>query len=276
MYRRALPPQNNEGYLWEEGPNSFQPSMPILRMAADSGVKDELVFGDPEAPRFVWWENKLRPVPGGLLARSPHPSSLHSPSAFTPPPAPQPLAAAPLRCHARLYQRAARTTRRRRTCLCSTSCRLLARSELALARRVRRALPSHRPCPLHCTAHRLHPLCSAAPGSQRVCATARRLPLGGVGASSHSSPDRILSGHPSSRSQQVTPPATFLAARSLPACHAHTHLSSQGSPPAGLRPPPPDYEESVEQFVRRNLVRLPRRTHRSLLIPRSHSLAPVA
>jgi len=89
-----------EGYLWEEGPNSFQPSDPVLTMAVrsslaptptrffffffsdplrrremlnglglgaraqvDSGLKDDLVFGDPNAPRFVLWEGKLRPVP---------------------------------------------------------------------------------------------------------------------------------------------------------------------------------------------------------------------
>lgn len=50
-------------YLWEEGPNSFQPSQAVLKMAVDSGLKDELVLGDPNAPRFVWWEGKLRPVP---------------------------------------------------------------------------------------------------------------------------------------------------------------------------------------------------------------------
>ena len=29
----------------------------------DSGLKDDLVLGDPNAPRFVLWEGKLRPVP---------------------------------------------------------------------------------------------------------------------------------------------------------------------------------------------------------------------
>ncbi|PIN20107.1 Protoporphyrinogen oxidase [Handroanthus impetiginosus] len=52
-----------DGYLWEEGPNSFQPSDPVLTMAVDSGLKDELVLGDPNAPRFVLWNGKLRPVP---------------------------------------------------------------------------------------------------------------------------------------------------------------------------------------------------------------------
>ncbi|KAL6501426.1 hypothetical protein OROGR_026559 [Orobanche gracilis] len=52
-----------DGYLWEEGPNSFQPSDPMLTMAMDNGLKDELVLGDPNAPRFVLWKGKLRPVP---------------------------------------------------------------------------------------------------------------------------------------------------------------------------------------------------------------------
>ncbi|XP_054785136.1 protoporphyrinogen oxidase 1, chloroplastic [Prosopis cineraria] len=52
-----------DGYLWEEGPNSFQPSDPMLTMVVDSGLKDDLVLGDPNAPRFVLWNGKLRPVP---------------------------------------------------------------------------------------------------------------------------------------------------------------------------------------------------------------------
>ncbi|KAI0518595.1 hypothetical protein KFK09_006031 [Dendrobium nobile] len=52
-----------DGYLWEEGPNSFQPSDAVLSMAVDSGLKDDLVLGDPNAPRFVLWNGKLLPVP---------------------------------------------------------------------------------------------------------------------------------------------------------------------------------------------------------------------
>jgi len=57
-----------DGYVWEEGPNSFQPSDSMLQIAVDSGCDKDLVFGDPKAPRFVWWENKLRPTPSGLDA----------------------------------------------------------------------------------------------------------------------------------------------------------------------------------------------------------------
>lgn len=55
----------SQGYLWEEGPNSFQPNDSMLKAAVDAGVADQLVFGDPKAPRFVWWEGKLRPTPSG-------------------------------------------------------------------------------------------------------------------------------------------------------------------------------------------------------------------
>nr|AAF00194.1 protoporphyrinogen IX oxidase [Cichorium intybus] len=52
-----------DGYLWEEGPNSFQPSDAMLTMVVDSGLKDDLVLGDPTAPRFVLWGGDLKPVP---------------------------------------------------------------------------------------------------------------------------------------------------------------------------------------------------------------------
>lgn len=59
---------SGDGYVWEEGPNSFQPNDSMLQVAVDAGVDKDLVFGDPKAPRFVYWEKKLRPVPSGLDA----------------------------------------------------------------------------------------------------------------------------------------------------------------------------------------------------------------
>jgi len=55
----------DDSYIWEEGPNSFQPNDSMLQAAVDAGVDQELVFGDPTAPRFVFWENKLRATPSG-------------------------------------------------------------------------------------------------------------------------------------------------------------------------------------------------------------------
>ncbi|GAX80836.1 hypothetical protein CEUSTIGMA_g8271.t1 [Chlamydomonas eustigma] len=54
-----------DGYIWEEGPNSFQPNDFMLQIAVDAGVADRLVLGDPTAPRFVYWEKKLRATPSG-------------------------------------------------------------------------------------------------------------------------------------------------------------------------------------------------------------------
>eukprot|EP00879_Flechtneria_rotunda_P004310 GHRR01004560.1.p1 GENE.GHRR01004560.1~~GHRR01004560.1.p1 ORF type:complete len:570 (+),score=195.70 GHRR01004560.1:132-1841(+) len=57
-----------DGYTWEEGPNSFQPNDAMLQAAVDAGVDKDLVFGDPTAPRFVFWDKKLRATPSGLDA----------------------------------------------------------------------------------------------------------------------------------------------------------------------------------------------------------------
>ncbi|KAL8232760.1 hypothetical protein R6Q57_002538 [Mikania cordata] len=56
-----------DGYLYEEGPNSFQPNDAMLTMVVDSGLKDDLVLGDPTAPRFVLWGGGLKPVPSNLV-----------------------------------------------------------------------------------------------------------------------------------------------------------------------------------------------------------------
>ena len=58
--------KNEDGYLWEEGPNSFQPNPAILRLAKDLGCIDELVLADPTLPRFVYWQDRLFALPGAL------------------------------------------------------------------------------------------------------------------------------------------------------------------------------------------------------------------
>ena len=34
-------------------------------MQVDVGIADDIQLGNPKAPRFVFWENKLRPTPSG-------------------------------------------------------------------------------------------------------------------------------------------------------------------------------------------------------------------
>ncbi|OIP76421.1 MAG: protoporphyrinogen oxidase [Oscillatoriales cyanobacterium CG2_30_44_21] len=55
--------QNNEGYLWEEGPNSFQPAPELLRLAVNVGLEDQLVLANGKLPRFVFLKGKLNAIP---------------------------------------------------------------------------------------------------------------------------------------------------------------------------------------------------------------------
>ena len=34
-------------------------------LQVDANIAEDLVFGDPKAPRFVFWDRKLRPTPSG-------------------------------------------------------------------------------------------------------------------------------------------------------------------------------------------------------------------
>ncbi len=54
------------GFLWEEGPNSFQPNPFILKLAKDLDLLDELVLSDPSAPRFVYWNDELQALPSSI------------------------------------------------------------------------------------------------------------------------------------------------------------------------------------------------------------------
>lgn len=57
--------RKEDGYIWEEGPNSFQPGDPILEVACDVGLRDDIVLADPSSYRFVLWEGRLRALPAG-------------------------------------------------------------------------------------------------------------------------------------------------------------------------------------------------------------------
>jgi oxygen-dependent protoporphyrinogen oxidase len=52
-----------EGFLLEEGPQSFLLTAPMMEMIRELGIESELLRADPRAPRFVLLRDKLQPVP---------------------------------------------------------------------------------------------------------------------------------------------------------------------------------------------------------------------
>ena len=59
---------DDRGYVWEEGPNSYQPGDPILTVACDAGMRDDILLADPNSDRYVLWDKELRALP----KRHPH------------------------------------------------------------------------------------------------------------------------------------------------------------------------------------------------------------
>jgi oxygen-dependent protoporphyrinogen oxidase len=58
------------GFLVEAGPNSFQAAVPALQLVEEAGLWDDLLSPTPNAPRFVYWDGKLRKFPFGPLSFS--------------------------------------------------------------------------------------------------------------------------------------------------------------------------------------------------------------
>src|SRR5215470_9836702 len=58
------------GYQVEAGPNSFQAASSALQLVEEAGLWDELLAPVPKAPRFVFWNGKLRKFPFGPLSFS--------------------------------------------------------------------------------------------------------------------------------------------------------------------------------------------------------------
>jgi oxygen-dependent protoporphyrinogen oxidase len=56
------------GYQVEAGPNSFQSAAPALQLVDEVGLWDDLLPPAPQAPRFVYWDGKLRKFPFGPLS----------------------------------------------------------------------------------------------------------------------------------------------------------------------------------------------------------------
>ena len=58
--------RDEEGFLWEEGPNSFATQPSIVRISHELGIDDQLVFADESLPPWVNHNGKLHPLPKGL------------------------------------------------------------------------------------------------------------------------------------------------------------------------------------------------------------------
>jgi len=58
--------KEEDGFVWEEGPNSFQPTPTAMRVAYEAGVADELVFADKTLPPWVFYGGRLHALPKNL------------------------------------------------------------------------------------------------------------------------------------------------------------------------------------------------------------------
>lgn len=63
--------RDEEGFLWEEGPNSFATQPSIVRIAYELGIDDQLVFADESLPPWVNHNGKLHPLPKGKGGKGP-------------------------------------------------------------------------------------------------------------------------------------------------------------------------------------------------------------
>ena len=62
---------NDDGFIWEEGPNSAAMQPSIVRIAHELGIDDQLVFADESLPPWVNHNGKLHPLPKGLGGKGP-------------------------------------------------------------------------------------------------------------------------------------------------------------------------------------------------------------
>ena len=62
---------NKDGFIWEEGPNSFATQPSIVRIAYELGIDDQFVFADESLPPWVNHGGKLHPLPKGKGGKGP-------------------------------------------------------------------------------------------------------------------------------------------------------------------------------------------------------------
>jgi len=63
--------KTDDGFIWEEGPNSFATQPSIVRIACELGIQDQLVFADEALPPWVNHNGKLHPLPKGQGGKGP-------------------------------------------------------------------------------------------------------------------------------------------------------------------------------------------------------------
>lgn len=63
--------KTEDGFIWEEGPNSFATQPSIVRIAHELGISDQLVFADESLPPWVYHNGKLHPLPKGQGGKGP-------------------------------------------------------------------------------------------------------------------------------------------------------------------------------------------------------------
>jgi hypothetical protein len=55
--------RTEDGFIWEEGPNTFQPQDGTLSLAAEVGLGDQVVATDPKLPRYVYKGGEVYKLP---------------------------------------------------------------------------------------------------------------------------------------------------------------------------------------------------------------------
>lgn len=63
--------RTEDGFLWEEGPNSFATQPSIVRISHELGIDDQLVFANESLPPWVNFNGKLHPLPKGQGGKGP-------------------------------------------------------------------------------------------------------------------------------------------------------------------------------------------------------------
>ncbi|GMH98710.1 hypothetical protein TrVE_jg466 [Triparma verrucosa] len=63
--------RKQDGFVWEEGPNSFATQPSIVRISHELGIEDQLVFADESLPPWVNHNGKLHPLPKGKGGKGP-------------------------------------------------------------------------------------------------------------------------------------------------------------------------------------------------------------